>query len=215
MKRTLFLSFALLAAAAEVTRAQIIRPMRSPTPMAWASLSVGWMQQQEICDPDSRACWNFGGAPQYRGTLELPLGSGASAGIAATTARVPLFWAGNGPAPNQCLGCDADANITQVMGNLRLGGGNGFHQVIDLVIGTTMFSNFRATDGTKLGPGKTVSDVTFGLGYGFGYSFSPRTQVVITQEWALLIHERQPGNPNNTAQMQTLRLGARVGLGEK
>ena len=215
MKRTLFVSFVLVVLGAQLTGAQIIQPRRGFQPMAWTSLGVGWSQLQEICDPDTDACWNFGGAPQYRATLELPLGSqGASAGIAGTTSRVPLFWAGTGAAGN-CAGCDADVNITQILGNLRLGGGSGFHQVLDLVLGATMFSDFRATDGTRLGTGKTVTDVTFALGYGFGYAFTSRAQVQITQEWGLLVHERQPGNPNNTSQQQTTRIAFRYGLGDR
>lgn len=215
MKRTLLVSFALVMAAAPLAQAQIIQPMRRQGPIAWASLGVGWAQTNPICDPDASACWNFGGAPQYRATLEYPLGPDMAAGIVATTARVPLYWAGNGVAPNQCSGCDADANITQVFGSLRLGGGIGFHQVIDLVAGTTMFSNFRTTDGAKLGPGKTVTDVSLGLGYGVGYGLTSRTQLVITQEWGLVVHKRQPGSPSNTAEQRTTRLAFRIGLGDR
>ncbi len=215
MKRTLVLSFALVVAGAELAHAQIIQPMRRTGPLAWVSLGAGWMQTNPICDPVSKSCWNFGGAPQWRASLEYPLDMGVSAGVVGTTARVPLYWAGNGIAPNQCAGCDADANVTQVLGNLHIGGGAGFHQVIDVVAGATLFSNFRTTDGAKLGPGKTVTDMTFGLGYGVGYGLSSRTSLAITQEWGLIVHKRQPGNPSNTAQQQTTRLAFRVGLGDR
>lgn len=205
---------AVLLCTAVPASAQIIRPVLRTRPIAWTSLSVGWFQQSTICDPDSDACWNFGGAPQFRGTLEMPVGNTASVGVAATTSRAPLTYAGPVLGPGTCGTCDATANVTQVLGNFRIGGGTGFHQVIDLVAGTTMYTNFRSEAGGRLGRG-TVSDLTFGLGYGFGYSISPRTQFVLVQEWALVIHERRPGSPENTAQQQTIRIGGRFALGEK
>jgi hypothetical protein len=208
VKRTVIAVAALVAGSVNVAQAQIIQPTFRSRPIAWTSLMVGWMQQTSFCDPDSDACWNFGSAPQFRGALEMPIGrSGASAGIVATTARVPLVYAGGVLGPNTCNNCDADANVTQFLGNFRLGGGAGFHQVIDLVAGSTMFHNFRATDGTRLGTGKAVHDITFGLGYGFGYGITSRTQFILVQEWTIIIHKRESGNPNNTAQQQTIRIG--------
>jgi len=217
--RAFLVVFGLSLAGAELVEAQIIEaPIGSGQPIAWTSLSIGWFSHQGLCDPNSGACWDFGGAPQWRGTLELPMGRGATIGAAATTARVPLIYNGAfSPLPsgaNTCAGCDADANITQYMGNLRIGGGTGFHQVIDLSAGMTVFSNFRSTDGTRLG-GSAVSAFNFVAGYGFAYSLSPRTQIMLLQDYGLVIHKRRSGSSSNTAQQSTLRIGGRFGLGEK
>ena len=113
------------------------------------------------------------------------------------------------------IGCDADANVSQIFGNLHIGGGSGLHQVIDVNAGMTLFSNFRRTSGQKLDPAKTVSAFTFDIGYGFGYSLTPRFQIMLLQDWGLVIHKRMPGQTNNTANQSTTRIGARYGLGSR
>lgn len=214
MTRALLVVLGLSFAGAEIAEAQIIQgPVSSGEPIAWTSLSIGWLNHQGLCDPDSNACWDFGSAPQWRGTLEFPMGRGATIGAAASIARVPLIYNGSLTGANSCAGCDADAHVTQYMANFRIGGGTGFHQVIDLNAGMTVFSNFRSTSGAKLG-GKAVSDFSFALGYGFAYSISPRVQIMLLQDYGLVIHKRQPGSSRNTAQQSTLRVGGRFGLGE-
>ena len=215
MKRILLLSFALVIAGTELAQAQIIQPRRGFEPLAWASLGVGWLQLRDICDPDTDSCWTFGDAPQFRAGLEYPISAEATIGIAGTMAKLPLFWADDGTTANACGQCDADVNVNQLFGNFRLGGGPGFHQVIELVVGATMFQNFRRTDGAKLGPGTTVTDLSFGVGFGVGYSITNRVQFTRVQDWGIIMHERQPGNPSNTSQQMTLRVGGRFALGEK
>ena len=217
MKRTLILVVGLSVAGAVLAQAQIIDgSRRSRDPIAWTSLSIGWFHQNGFCDADSQACWDFASAPQWRGTLGVPLGRGATIGVAASTARVPLIYngfAGGAIATNTCGGCDADANVTQYFGNLHIGNGSGFQQVIDLNAGMTVFSNFRTSSGgTRLG-GKAASNFTFALGYGFGYSFTPRAQIMVLQEYGLVILKRQTGSSNNTAQQTNLRIGFKYGLG--
>lgn len=214
MTRTTLGALALLLTAAPALHAQIIQPGIRNRPAAWTSLSVGWFQQGSICGATASTCWNFGGAPQFRASFEIPAGTGAAFGLAGTTARAPLIYASS---LGNCGQCDADANVSQILGIVRIGGGStGFHQVIEIAAGTTIYTNFRSTDGTRLGDGKAVSDLTFGLGYGFGFSLSPRTQVVlIVQEWALVLHERQPGSSENTTTQQNIRIGGRFALGER
>lgn len=216
MTRRLLLGLVLVVAGAQVAEAQIIRSGIRTSPIAWTSLSIGWMQQGGFCDPDSSACWDFGNAPQWRATLEFPVGTGATIGAVGTIARVPLIYSSSGLSPNSCVRCDADANVSQIMGLLRIGGGSGFHQVIDLSAGVSLFSNFRRSDdGSRLGPGEMTQAFTFALGYGFGYNLSPRTQVMLVQDYGLVIHKRQSGSADNTAQQATLRLGVRMGLGDR
>lgn len=214
MNRSLLAACGLALGVSATAQAQIIDSRRISTdPLAWTSLSVGWLQHGGLCDPDSSSCWDFGSAPQWRASLEMPLGRGASLGVSGTTARVPLTYSGG--ILSGCARCDADANVSQVFGTLHIGGGSGFHQVIDLNAGMTLFSNFRTTDGTKLDPDKTRSAFTFSLGYGFGYSLSPRFAIMVLQDYALVIHKRVSGDPNNTAQQSTLRFGARYGMGSR
>jgi len=215
VKRTLIV-VALLGGTAQVAAAQIIRPNLVSRPAGWTSLSVGWTRQQAICDQGSNACWNFGGAPQYRGSVELPLGNLSAWGVAVTASRAPLVWAGSASL-NNCVLCDANVNITQYLGMIRLGtGGSGaFQQFIEMGAGATQFTGFRSTTGTQLGSGKAVTDFSFAVSYGFGYNVQPRLQLYLAQEYALMIHKRAAGNPNNSAQQQTLRVGARLALGDR
>ena len=215
MKRLVLLAL-LSVLSATAADAQIIRPVERSRPIAFTSLSVGWFQQSGFCNAETSACYSFGGAPQFRATLEKPIGSGgASIGIAGTTARTPLTYSGSGLLPSSCSRCDADANVSQLLANGRLGGGVGFHQVIDFQAGATMYSNFRATDGTRLGSGGSTYDMTFGIGYGFGYSTTNRMEFVLVQEWAMAIHKRLPGSAENTSQQQNIRIGVRLALGDR
>lgn len=210
------LAMLLLAAVAPPTRAQIIRPAVITRPKAWTSAAIGWLQQQTICDGDSDACWNFGAAPQYRVSFEMPAGDATALGFSYSTSRLPLVYAGTAAA-NSCSLCDADATVEQVFGvaHLGAGGGMGLQQVIDLSLGVTTFSNFRSIVGARLGTGKPVTDFTFAIAYGFGFGLSSRLQLFLQQEYAVMIHKRRAGSPNNSAQQSTFRLGGRLGLGNR
>ena len=182
-----------------------------------ASLSLGWFNQQGLCDAASGACWDFGSAPQWRASLEAPLGRGATFGAVGSIARVPLIYQGGlSPLPgtNTCSRCDANAQIYQILGTLHLGGsGIGFQQVVDASAGMTLFSNFRDANGQQLGPGKTVSDFTFQIGYGFSYGISQSTSLMLVQDYGLVIGKRVSGQSSNSAQQTNLRIGVRYGLG--
>lgn len=213
MIRKVLVSLTLLLIAARSGQGQIIGREQSFSrgPIGWTSLGIGWMQQQGFNDPETGDGWDFGSAPQWRATLEFPVGSGAAFGVAGTIARVPLIFDGA-----SCNRCDADANISQVFGLFRMGGGSGFHQVIDIQAGMTMFSNFRESGtGSRLGTGKMSQAFSFGIGYGFGYALNPRTHVTLVQDYGLIILKRQPGTSQQTTQQRTTRIGVRLGLGDK
>jgi hypothetical protein len=199
------LGFLLLGAHAG--QAQIIDSQRGTgQPRAFVSLSAAWTGfGGGLCNEDQGACWDMGSGLQWRGSLEMPMGRGASIGVAATAARLPITY----------QNVDADVNLTQFMANLHIGGGSGFYQVIDASAGVSMFSNFTATDGTALGTGKTTSDFNFNVGYGFAYALNPRFEISLVQEYGLIIGDRIAGSTNNTTTQQTTRIGVRVGLGEK
>ena len=216
MKRSMLIVVGLLSAAGHVAAGQIIRPTVYTRPVAWTSAGIGWMQQQNICDPVSDACWNFGDAPQYRGSLELPMGQAGSWGLAMTSSRVPMVWATQNPGANSCALCDANVNITQYMAMIHLGqNAGGFQQVVELGAGVTQFTNFRDTGGARLGNGKAVTDFSFAVSYGFGYTLQSRVQLYLAQEYAMMIHKRSSGSPNNSAQQSTIRIGLRLALGER
>lgn len=214
-RRKVLVALALSMVSAVTVDAQIIDSRRVGTgePIAWTSLSVGWLEHGGLCDPESSSCWGFGGAPQFRASLDMPLGRGATIGVAGTTAKVPLRY--DGGLLSGCNGCDADANVSQIFANLHIAGGSGLHQVIDVNAGMSLFSNFRRTTGEKLDPAKMVTAFAFNIGYGFGYSVSPRFQLMLLQDWGLVIHKRMAGQTDNTANQRTTRIGARYGLGSK
>lgn len=192
--------------------AQIIRPTNISRPEAYTSISAGWLRQQPICDPASKACWTFGDGPQYRASIEFPVGVATSLGLAYSNARLPLRWADTPPNTANCAVCDANAEMHQVLGVVHLGGGGVFQQVIDVAVGATRFANFKTTSGTPLGTGKPVTDLSFALAFGFGYSVTRNLQATLQQEYGLVIHKRVAGSTNSSAQQQTLRLGLRLGL---
>ena len=207
------LAVTVLALGAQAAGAQIIDSGRgggraTRAPEAWTSLSIGWLQHQGLCDAETGDCWDFGSAPQWRASLEFPMGrSGATLGAVATTAKIPLTYVGG-----VCGTCDADANASQFLGNLRIGGGAGPHQVIDINAGIAVFSNFRATGGTALG-GKAKTYPAFSIGYGFALPLRPKFQITLLQEYGLVIGKRVSGRSSNSAQTSTTRLGVRLGLG--
>lgn len=205
----------LLAGITQSATAQIIdaggSSRRFGQPNAWASLGIGWLQQGGLCDPGSGSCWNFGNAMQWRGTLEYPMGRGATFGVAATTSRVPLRYVRTLGCPT---GCDADANVSQYLAQLHLGGGSGIQQAIDVTAGMTAFTNFRSKNtGARLEPAKAASNFSFSVGYGFAFPIKRNFQIALSQEYGQVIGKRISGQSSNTARQNVTRIGARVGLG--
>jgi hypothetical protein len=214
MSRRLTLALAALVIGAAPVTAQVRFPTRPATPSAWASLSIGLFQLQDIYDPDSDSFWDFGNIVQFRGSLERSLRRGWSAGIAGTLARAPLSYSG----PDCDLpSCDADAMVWQALALLRIGGGGvGLHQVIELAAGVTGFSGFDRRDGAgDIGP-STVIDPTFKIGYGLGVPLAANMEFTLLQEVGLMIHERgdrPAGDESNVPRTYATRIGLRFGLG--
>jgi hypothetical protein len=186
---------------------------RRAGPTAWASLSVGLFQVSTMYDPTSNSDWDFGSIVQFRGSLEREIQRSASLGAVASFARAPLTYFG----PECAAGCNADAGVWQALALFRIGGGGmfGLHQVIELEAGATGFTNFRENGGTALSP-RSVVDPTFNLGYGFGYSFSPNTQLTVVQQFGLMVHrkgDRPNGDESNVPRTSVTRIGVRLGLG--
>jgi opacity protein-like surface antigen len=209
------LTIALLVAATQSAGAQIIDAggsgRRFGQPNSWVSLGIGWLNQGGLCDPGSDSCWDFGSALQWRASLEYPIGRAATIGVAATTARMPMIYQDQ----LTCLsGCDADANISQYMAQLHLGGGTGIQQAIDIAAGMTSFTNFReAASGTRLAPTKAVSNFSFAVSYGLALPVRPNFHVTLNQDYGQIVGKRMSGQSRNTAEQSVTRLGVRVGLG--
>lgn len=217
----IFLSVALLSAAAASVDAQIIRPSTVREPAAWTSLGVGLLDMSGIIDKESNSTWAFGQGFQYRATLEKALAGQAALGIAATFAQMPLTYTPSAaviPVPSTCdPRCDATANVYGVAGNFHMGGGAGVHQVIQVNIGATMFGNFREEDtGAKLPPNEMDVDVSFQIGYGIGYAIGPRLHASLLQEYGFIVHPNNgEGSNSRMAQSQATRLSIRYGMGTK
>src|SRR5688572_32977044 len=135
----------------------------------WVSLSAGFMNLDGVVDGSTGSIWDFGNALQWRGSLEVDVGRDAGLGVVVALADVPLFYdpvATTTPLPPTCAtGCDAHAKVWTVGANFHMGGGVGFHQVIDAGIGATLYRNFETDDGGgQLPPTDGDTDFTFSLG---------------------------------------------------
>ena len=177
------------------------------------------MQLSDVLDGTTESQWLFGNTVQYRVSLETPLQFGTTIGLTGAFARVPLTYRSlSGIGPSGCTTvCDADATVTQVAATLHAGGGGilGFHQVIDIAIGATGYSGFRArSSGARLPPTKLDADFIASLGYGFGYSLSPDMHITLVQEGAITMHQRTgvAAGENTLGRQYVTRLGVRFGL---
>ena len=208
----------ILTASASELRAQIVRPPAVPAAKTWMSFSVGVMNLSDVHDGSTNSEWQFGNAVQYRVSLEMPIENQSTIGISGAFARVPLVYVpldgiGNIGCPGSC---DADATVTQLLATFHAGrSAFGFHQIIDLSLGATGYSGFRArASGERLAPLQLDADLTGGIGYGFGYTFSPDMQITLVQDGFLTVHQRTnvAGNENTIGRQFVLRLGTRFGF---
>ena len=83
-RRGLFV-FALVVAGLDTARAQIIRPSFRSDPQAWTSLSIGWLQQGAFDNRDTGDRYQFGSGPQWRASLEFPIGTGTKGMVSNIT----------------------------------------------------------------------------------------------------------------------------------
>lgn len=200
-----------LAITAASASGQIIRPGATFQSQTWASVGVGVLQTQNVEDWATTTEWDFGTVVQWRASLERTLRNGGSIGLAGALARPSLAYDGTGCAP-----CEARANLFQILAAFRVGGGSGFHQVIELHAGVTGFSNFRRdADDEQLAPNETVLDPTFSIGYGFGYGLGQNSQIAVVQEYGAMLHrnDRAPSGANTLRTMSATRFGFRLALG--
>lgn len=185
--------------------AQIIRRGQFGTePTVWVSGGIGTSEGWTVHDGTTGSVWQFGNATAYTASIERLL-SGATLGLRGTTALVPLRY----------NGADANANVSQLFAMVHVAPGQiGFHTVLELDAGATLYSNFRDAAGTKLAP-SSDTDFTFALGYGFGYSFSRAFSVEVVRDITTILHQRDglSAGDDTSARFGSTRLVGRLGLG--
>ena len=180
------------------------------------SLSVGVMEISDVHDGSKQSDWRFGNAVQYRVSLEMPIQNQSTTGVIGSFARVPLTYTPGVLTVGCSFSCDADATVTQLMTTFHAGrGGVGFHQIIDISLGATGYSAFRArVSGQQLPPRQLDADLSGGIGCGFGYAFSRDMQITLVQEGFVSVHQRTgiAGGESTLGRQFILRLGTRFGF---
>lgn len=218
MRRRLIILLALATPLA--VDAQVFEVRRTSEPMLWTSLSAGFHEAQSVVDGRTQSVWGFGGGLQYRATVEVPMQRGASAGALVTYSRMPLTYHNQSGIPigTACAQrCDAHADLWSLMGLFRIGGGDGFHQVIDLAVGVVRYANFEVdATGDRLPP-EQDTDMALTIGYGFGYAFSQRFHVMLVQDFSVAMHQSEglSGDASRMQQQRTTRIGVRYGAGSR
>ena len=207
---------ALIALGTAPLDAQVIRlPQRTSQPSAWTDLSIGFHSPNTVLDGGTGTTWDFGTGLLYRASIAQAMPNESSFGLTGTYARMPLSHRGE----LACLSpCDAHGDIWQALASFRMGGSEGFHQVIEFTAGVTHYRNFTADDtGEPLAPLDGDNDLTIGVSYGFGFGFSSRTHFVLVQDFVTTLHQRHglQGNASNFVQQRTTRIGLRYGLGSR
>ncbi len=205
------LSTVLLLLLATRADAQVFGAPRHTGPSVWISAGTAWAQGGTLSDGVTQSTWNLGQYSPLRLSLELGSG-GRTAGVAVAHATIPMTYAG----PN-CARCDADIDALQMLGTLHLGGGSAgspFHQLLELSAGVTQWSGLSVRGGTvpKMSPD---NDLTFQLGYGFGYNFGDAFALTIGQDLSTVIHQKDglTGSQSRSLTQRTTRIGARLRLG--
>jgi hypothetical protein len=221
VSRLIAIVLALVLVASSASAQVLPVPRRSSVPAMWFSLSTGFMQMDRVIDGSTGTDWRFGNALQWRGSVEVDVGRGGGLGLAVGLADVPLTYdpyAPTEPLPATCTAaCDAHAKVWSVMATFHMGGGAGFHQVIDVGLGATLYRDFESDGGEALPPAGGDTDIGFSFGYGFGYGISSRTQLMIVQDASYVVHQREglSGGDDTSSQQFVTRIGVRIGLGAR
>jgi hypothetical protein len=192
--------------------AQILQLPSKRRDVVWATAWAGYYDPGSFADGRTSSDWLFSDGLGWRGTLEYGLGGGSAIGVVASFARLPLEVRPRTGGASR----DADGDILALQALFHAGGGAGLHQVIEVSAGVIEFRNFRARDsGERLGPLNGDRDLTFALGYGFGFGLSPRAHIALVQDFGYTFHQRDglPASASRTTMNRSTRLGVRLGLG--
>jgi hypothetical protein len=215
LARLLALVIALLLGVTFVTAeaaAQILQLPGKRRDVLWTTAWAGYYDPGSLADGRTSSDWLFSDGLAWRGTLEYGLGGGSAIGVVVTFARLPLEVRSRTEPTSR----DADGDIRSLQALFHAGGGAGLHQVIEVSAGVIEFRNFRAKgSGEKLGPPDGDRDLTFALGYGFGYGISGRAQIALVQDFGYTFHQRDglPASASRTTMNRSTRIGLRLGFG--
>ncbi len=217
MKRIVLVALFLASATAD---AQIFDGRRSKEPSFWISGGAAAFSADGINDGGTGSAWDFSGTTvQYRGALEKTISNQTAIGISLAYMNMPFTYHGGAlGGPSSCTQCDAHMKFYNAALTLHVGGGNGFHQVLEASAGVNHYRDFkRDSDGQALEPKEGNIDPAFTFGYGFGFNFSPSHEIFIIQDYGIALHERDglQNNQSNTLTMRTTRIGYRMGFGTR
>ncbi len=216
------LLFLVLIAAAEVspstTRAQILRVGRRPSPVMWVSGQIGYLTPGRVYDGSTNSVWDFAGGAQYRGSIELPIPNAATLGLTGSWSTQAMTYSALAAGETGFDAVNAHGTIWSLMGVFHAGGGTGVHQVLDVSAGVIGYRRFTRDDaGTALAPLGGDTDFGFGVGYGIGYSTSERNEIILVQDYGLVLHQHAglPRGVSTRSDQKVTRIGVRVGVGTR
>ena len=203
--------------------AQIYDNRSNKDPSIWMSAGVAAFSADGINDGSTGSAWDFSGTNvQYRASIEKAIQNQTSVGITVGYIDMPFTYYGPTTGTlsdaNSCSQCDAHMKIYSAALSLHVGGGLGFHQVLEATVGVNHYRDFkRDADGGALAPLTGNTDPAFSFGYGFGFNFSKSQEVYAIQDYGLALHERSglPNNQSNTLTIRTTRIGYRMGFGAR
>lgn len=193
--------------------AQILQLPGKRRDVVWVTAWAGYYDPGSFADGRTNTDWLFSDGLGWRASVEYGIGGGSAIGILGTFARMPLevrSRSTGGPSR------DADGDIRSLQALFHAGGGAGLHQVIEVSAGVIEFRNFRANDnGETIGPPEGDRDLTFSLGYGFGFGISTRAHIALVQDFGYTFHQRDglPASSSRTTMNRSTRIGLRVGFG--
>jgi hypothetical protein len=192
--------------------AQILQLPGKRRDVVWATAWAGYYDPGSFADGRTNTDWLFSDGLGWRATLEYGIGGGSAIGVVGTFARLPLEVRSRGASGSH----DADGDVLSLQALFHAGGGAGLHQVIEVSAGVIEFRNFRSRNsGEKLGPPEGDRDLTFALGYGFGFGLSGRAQIALVQDFGYTFHQRDglPASSSRTTMNRSTRIGLRLGFG--
>jgi hypothetical protein len=211
----------LLSLAAAPAGAQIMSVPKgslAKEPAFVLGLTVGLQALQSVNDSDTQSIWDFSQSAEFGATLEKSLGRGATFGLAATYAKMPLRYIDTASViGNVAVCCKAHVDVITAGAQFTAGGGAGFHQLVVINAGIIAFQNFDVKSDGSVTPRPPTRDIDprLAVAYGFGYGFSARSEAFILQEYAVALHQGDGvlGDSRKQYQQQTTRIGIRVGAG--
>ena len=203
--------------------AQIFDGRRHKDPSLWVSAGVAAFSADRINDGSTGSAWDFAGTNvQYRASIEKAIQNQTSVGITVGYIDMPFTYYGStgvaAPGGSTCSQCDAHMKIYSAALSLHVGGGLGFHQVLEATAGVNHYRDFtRDSDGAALIPRDGNTDPALTFGYGFGFNFSQSQEVYVIQDYGIAFHERTglANSQSNTLTMRTTRIGYRMGFGKR